>query len=192
MAARAAILLGAARVISIDRFDYRLEMTTKHIGSETINYERDDVDAELLERSGGRGPDVCIEAVGMEAHGPAPDHLSDKIKQQLRVETDRPHAVRQAIYNCRKGGTVFVLGVFAGVVDKFPLGAAMNKGLTIRSAQQHGQRYIPMLLDRMARGDLVTEHLATHELPLQEGPRGYEMFKDKLDGCVRSVFLPNG
>ncbi|MEU7399572.1 glutathione-dependent formaldehyde dehydrogenase, partial [Streptomyces albogriseolus] len=93
-------------------------------------------------------------------------------------------------YNCRKGGSVFVLGVFAGLVDKFPLGAVMNKGLTLRGAQQHGQRYIPMLLERMARGELVTEHLATHTMSLDEAPRGYEMFKKKIDGCVRAVFQP--
>jgi threonine dehydrogenase-like Zn-dependent dehydrogenase len=191
MAARAAMLLGAERVIVIDRFDYRLRMTEQHVGAETLNYEQTDVGGELLERTGGRGPDVCIEAVGMEAHSPGPQYLYDQVKQQLRLETDRPIAVREAIYNCRKGGSVFVLGVFAGLVDKFPLGALMNKGLTLRSAQQHGQRYIPMLLERMERGELVTEHLATHTLPLDQGPDGYRMFKEKLDGCVRSVFLPN-
>jgi threonine dehydrogenase-like Zn-dependent dehydrogenase len=190
MAARAAILLGAERVISIDRYDYRLEMTERYIGAETINYERTDVGAELLERTGGRGPDVCIEAVGMEAHSTGPQFLYDQIKQQLRLENDRPIAVREAIHACRKGGTVFILGVFSGLVDKFPLGAVMNKGLTIRSAQQHGQRYIPMLLERMERGELVTEHLATHVMSLDDGPRGYRMFKEKLDGCVRTVFQP--
>jgi threonine dehydrogenase-like Zn-dependent dehydrogenase len=190
MAARAAILLGAERVISIDRYDYRLEMTERYVGAETINYERTDVGAELLERTGGRGPDVCIEAVGMEAHSTGPQYLYDQIKQQLRLESDRPIAVREAIHACRKGGTVFILGVFSGLVDKFPLGAVMNKGLTIRSAQQHGQRYIPMLLERMDRGELVTEHLATHTMSLDDGPRGYRMFKEKLDGCVRTVFQP--
>jgi threonine dehydrogenase-like Zn-dependent dehydrogenase len=192
MAARAAMLLGAEQVICIDRYDYRLAAVSRHIGAETLNYEQTDVQAELLERSGGRGPDVCIEAVGMEAHGPGPAHAYDQVKQQLRLQTDRPHAVREAIYACRKAGTVFVLGVFAGVVDKFPLGAVMNKGLTLRSAQMHGQRYIPMLLERMARGELVTEHLATHTMPLTDGPKGYEMFKNKEDGNIRSVFLPNG
>jgi threonine dehydrogenase-like Zn-dependent dehydrogenase len=205
LAARASMLLGAERVIVIDRYDYRLRMTEQHIGAETLNYEQTDIGTELLERTGGRGPDVCIEAVGLEAHSPvgwhlgqtskaafaSPQYLYDQVKQQLRLESDRPVAVRQAIYNCRKGGSVFVLGVFAGLVDKFPLGALMNKGLTLRGAQQHGQRYIPMLLERMERGELVTEHLATHTMPLDQGPRGYRMFKEKLDGCVRSVFLPN-
>ncbi|WBQ08362.1 zinc-dependent alcohol dehydrogenase [Kribbella sp. CA-293567] len=192
MAARAAMLLGAEQVIIIDRFDYRLQSARRQIGCETLNYEQTDVTADLKERSGGRGPDVCIEAVGMEAHSPGLSFGYDQVKQQLRLQTDRPTAVRQAIYNCRKGGTVFVLGVFAGFVDKFPLGAMMNKGLTVRGAQMHGQRYIPMLLERMARGELVTEHLATHTMPLTDGPKGYQMFKDKTDGNIRSVFLPAG
>jgi threonine dehydrogenase-like Zn-dependent dehydrogenase len=192
MAARAAMLLGAEQVIAIDRYDYRLQSTEQHIGCETLNYEKTDIAAELRERTGGRGPDVCIEAVGMEAHSGGPDHVYDQVKHQLRLQTDRPTAVRQAIYNCRKGGTVFILGVFAGFVDKFPLGAMMNKGLTVRAAQQHGQRYIPMLLERMARGELVTEHLATHTMPLSQGPEGYVMFKEKKDGNIRSVFIPGG
>jgi threonine dehydrogenase-like Zn-dependent dehydrogenase len=190
MAARSAMLLGAERVIAIDRFPYRLEMTERHVGCEVLNYEQTDVDAELRERTGGRGPDVCIEAVGLEAHTPGPQYRLEQAKQQLRLETDRPHAVRQAILSCRKGGSVFVLGVFSALVDKFPLGALMNKGLTLRAAQQHGERYIPMLLERMARGELKTAHLATHPMPLDEGPRGYDLFKNKKDGCVRSVFQP--
>ncbi|MFI5914444.1 zinc-dependent alcohol dehydrogenase [Dactylosporangium sp. NPDC051541] len=190
MAARAAMLLGAERVIVIDRYGYRLDMTREHVGAETLDYTATDVSAELLERTGGRGPDVCIEAVGMEAHASGPQHAYDMVKQQLRLQSDRPAAVRSAIYNCRKGGSVFVLGVFAGLIDKFPLGALMNKGLTLRGAQMHGQRYIPMLLDRMAKDELVTEHLATHTMPLEEGQAGYDMFKDKVDGCVRTVFTP--
>jgi threonine dehydrogenase-like Zn-dependent dehydrogenase len=192
LAAQAALLLGAERVIAIDRFDYRLRMTEQHVGAETINYEQTDVGAELRERTGGRGPDVCIEAVGMEAHSSGPQFLYDQVKQQLRMENDRPTAVREAIHACRKGGSVFILGVFAGFVDKFPLGAVMNKGLTIRSAQQHGQRYIPMLLERMQRGELKTEHLATHRMALDEAPQGYAMFKGKTDDCVRAVFQPDG
>jgi threonine dehydrogenase-like Zn-dependent dehydrogenase len=190
-AAHSAMLLGAERVIVIDRFDYRLEMAQRELGVEVLNYERTDVDAELRERSGGRGPDVCIEAVGLEAHSPGPQFRYEQLKQQLRVlETDRPHAVRQAIIACRKDGSVFVLGAFIGLMDKFPMGALMNKGLTMRSAQQHGERYIPMLLERMARGELKTAHLMTHLLPLDEGARGYDLFKNKKDGCVRAVFQP--
>jgi threonine dehydrogenase-like Zn-dependent dehydrogenase len=192
MAARAAMLLGAERVIVIDRFPERLAMTEKFIGAETIDYTSTDVGAELRERTGGQGPDVCIEAVGMEAHSDGPGFWYDQVKQQLRLQSDRPTALRHAIYHCRKGGTVFALGVYGGVVDKFPLGALMNKGLTLRSAQQHGQNYIPMLLERMAKGELSARHLLTHPMPLSEGPRGYQMFKDKEDGCVRAVFRPEG
>jgi threonine dehydrogenase-like Zn-dependent dehydrogenase len=191
MAAAAALAKGADRVIVIDRLENRLQQTREHIGAETLNYEQTNISAELRERSGGRGPDVCIEAVGMEAHSPGPAHLYDQAKQQLRLQTDRPTAVRQAIHNCRKGGTVFVLGVYAAFADKFPLGAMMNKGLTIRGAQMHGHRYIPAILDRMGAGQLSTAHLATHVMSLEEAPEGYRLFKDKTDGCVRAVFQPN-
>lgn len=192
MAAAAAQLMGAERVIVIDRLDNRLKQVQQHIGAETLNYEQTSIAAELRELTGGRGPDVCIEAVGMEAHSPGPAYLYDQVKQQLRLQTDRPTAVREAIHACRKGGTVFTLGVFAGFVDKFPLGAVMNKALTLRGAQQHGHRYIPQILEHMNRGELTTEHLATHVMPLNQGPRGYEMFKNKEDGCVRAVFQPGG
>ncbi|MFE9749894.1 zinc-dependent alcohol dehydrogenase [Saccharothrix saharensis] len=190
MAARSAQLLGAERVVVVDRFDYRLRQAESVFGLETLNYEHVDIGAALREMTGGRGPDVCIEAVGCEAHSYGPQYAYDQVKSKLKLETDRPIAVREAIHACRKGGTVFVLGVFSGVVDKFPLGAVMNKGLTLRGAQQHGQRYIPMLLDRMASGELTTTHLATHVLPLEEGARGYRLFKDKEDDCVRAVFRP--
>jgi threonine dehydrogenase-like Zn-dependent dehydrogenase len=192
MAARAAQILGAERVIVIDRLPDRLAMAERYMDTETIDYSTTDMQAELWERTGGRGPDVCIEAVGMEAtDGPDGQYGSSKVKQQLRMQQDRPAAVREAINACRKGGSVFVLGVFGGMVDKFPLGALMNKGLTFAGAQQHGHRYIPMLLKRMASGELTTRHLATHEMPLDEAPRGYEMFKHKRDGCVRVAFRPH-
>ena len=190
MAARGAMLLGAEKVFVIDRLPERLAQVHDHIGAETLDYERQNVVQELREHTGGRGPDVCIEAVGMEAHSSGPMFAYDQVKQQLRLQSDRPTAVREAIYNCRKGGSVFVLGVFGGVVDKFPLGAVMNKGLTLRGAQQHGHRYIPMLLDRIAAGELSTAHLATHRMSLDDGAEGYEMFKKKSDGCVRAVFSP--
>lgn len=182
------MLLGAERVIVIDRIPERLRQAREYMGVETLDYTGTDVGAELRERTGGRGPDVCIEAVGMEAHSPGPEYAYDQIKQQLRLQSDRPTALREAIFACRKGGSVYCLGVFAGVVDKFPLGAMMNKGLVFRGAQQHGQRYIPGLLDRIAAGELPTRHLATHPMTLDEGPKGYEMFKQKQDGCVRPVF----
>jgi threonine dehydrogenase-like Zn-dependent dehydrogenase len=190
MAARASLLLGAEKVIVIDRFANRLEQVRNVIGAETLDYSQSDVMAELRELTGGRGPDVAIEAVGMEAHGTHPDYVYDKVKTSLKLQTDRPTAVREAIMAARKGGSVFVLGVFGGFVDKFPLGAVMNKGLTLRSAQQHGHRYIPMLLERIAAGDISTGHLATHVMPLADAPRGYEMFKTKEDNCVRAVFHP--
>jgi threonine dehydrogenase-like Zn-dependent dehydrogenase len=190
MAARAAMLLGAERVLVIDRLPERLQQVRDHVGAETLDYSAEDVLPALKELTGGRGPDVCIEAVGMEAHSYGIDYAYDQVKHQLRLQTDRPTAVRQAIQACGKGGSVFVLGVFGGAVDKFPLGAVINKGLTVRAAQQHGQRYIPMLLERMSAGELLTEHLATHVMPLEEGARGYAMFKDKTDGCVRAVFTP--
>jgi threonine dehydrogenase-like Zn-dependent dehydrogenase len=192
MAARAAMLLGAEQVVVIDRIPERLEQARRYVHAETVDYSTTDVVAELRERTGGRGPDVCIEAVGMEAHSPGPQGVYDQVKQQLRLQSDRPVAVREAIRACRKGGSVFVLGVFAGIVDKFPLGAVMNKGLTIRGAQQHGQRFVPRILGHMARDELVTDHLATHVMPLTDAPRGYRMFKEKEDGCVRAVFLPHG
>ncbi len=192
MAARISSLVGAEQVVVIDRLPERLEQARTHAGADTIDYSSTDVAAELRERTGGRGPDVCIEAVGMEAHSPGPQGVYDQVKQQLRLQTDRPSAVREAIMACRKGGSVFTLGVFAGPVDKFPLGAVMNKGLTLRGAQVHGPRYIPRLLEWMESGELVTEHLATHVMPLEEAPRGYELFKEKEDGCVRAVFRPHG
>ncbi|MGL5930543.1 MAG: zinc-dependent alcohol dehydrogenase [Dermatophilaceae bacterium] len=192
MAARAAQLLGAERVVVIDRIPERLEQAERVIGAETLDYSATSVPAELRELTGGRGPDVCIEAVGMEAHSTGPAYLYDQVKQQLRMQTDRPTAVREAVLSCRKGGSVFVLGVFGGIVDKFPLGAVMNKGLTVRGAQMHGQRYIPRILERMARGEIVTRHLATHLLSLEDGPSGYRAFKEKTDGCIRAVFLPHG
>jgi threonine dehydrogenase-like Zn-dependent dehydrogenase len=190
MAANSAFIKGAERVIAMDRFDYRLDMMSREIGAEVLDYEKVDIDAALKEMTGGRGPDVCIEAVGLESHAPGPQYRYEQLKQQLRIETDRPHTLRQAIMACRKGGRVFVLGVFAGMVDNFPMGAFMNKGLSMGSAQQHGERYIPTLLDLVARGDLKTKHLATHPLPLDEGPKGYDLFKNKKDNCVRAVFQP--
>jgi threonine dehydrogenase-like Zn-dependent dehydrogenase len=190
MAARGAQLLGAERVVVIDRLPERLAQARDVIGAEVIDYSAQDVGGELREMTGGRGPDVCIEAVGMEAHGGGVAGAYDQVKQQLRLQTDRPTAVREAVHNCRKGGSVFVLGVFAEVVDKFPLGAVVNKGLTVRGAQMHGHRYIPRILERMQAGEVTTEHLETHTVGLEDAPRGYEIFKDKEDGCVRSVVVP--
>ncbi|GHF54004.1 threonine dehydrogenase-like Zn-dependent dehydrogenase [Deinococcus metalli] len=190
MAQQSAFLLGAERVIAIDRFPERLKMAREHIGSETINYaETPDVLAILQEMTGGRGPDACIDAVGMEAHGTGPGYLYDKALQTLRLVTDRGQALRQAIMAVRKGGTLSILGVY-GVMDKFPVGVIMNKGLTVRTAQQHGQHYLPRLLEHAVKGELDPSYLATHRFSLEDGPRAYDMFKNKEDGIVRAVFTP--
>jgi threonine dehydrogenase-like Zn-dependent dehydrogenase len=191
MAQRSAYLLGAGRVIAIDRFPERLRMAHEHVGSETINYtEVESVTDTLKEMTGGRGPDACIDAVGMEAHGTGVGYAYDRAKQALRLQSDRGEALREAITACRKGGTLSILGVY-GLMDKFPIGSIMNKGLTVRSAQQHGQKYMHRLLDHAAKGELDPSFLATHRFSLEEAPRGYDMFKHKEDGCVRSVFVPN-
>jgi threonine dehydrogenase-like Zn-dependent dehydrogenase len=190
MAVRAAYLHGAERVIAIDRFPERLAIAAEIYGAETLNYDVVDILDVLKELTGGRGPDVCIEAVGMEAHGSGVHYAYDRAKQGLRLQTDRALALRQAVHACRKGGTVSVLGVFVGFIDKFPMGAVMNKGLTLRSGQQHGQRFIPMILDRMAKGEIDASPLLTHPMSLDDGPLGYELFKYKEDGCVRAVFHP--
>lgn len=190
MAMQSARLLGAERIIAIDRFPERLRLAREQVGAETINYtEVESVLERLKEMTGGRGPDACIDAVGMEAHGVGMSYAYDRIKQTLRLETDRGDALREAIMACRKGGTLVILGVYM-VMDKFPIGAIMNKGLTVRTAQQNGQKYLPLLLDLAASGELDPSFLATHHFSLEEAPRGYEMFKQKQDGCVRAVFTP--
>jgi threonine dehydrogenase-like Zn-dependent dehydrogenase len=190
MAQRSAYLMGAERVIAIDRFPERLSMARTYVGSETINYaEVDSVLEALKEMTGGRGPDACIDAVGMEAHGTGIQYAYDRVKQVLHLETDRGEALREAIMACRKGGTLSILGVY-GLMDKFPLGVIMNKGLTVRSAQQHGQKYVPHLLNLVAEGQLDPSFLATHHFSLEDAPRGYDMFKHKQDGIVRAVFTP--
>ncbi|HEY0792044.1 MAG TPA: zinc-dependent alcohol dehydrogenase [Chthoniobacterales bacterium] len=190
MAQQSAFLLGAERVIAMDRLPERLTMARDHVGSETIDYSQvDNVPAVLKEMTGGRGPDACIDAVGMEAHGTGLQYAYDRTKQVLRMHTDRGQALREAIVACRKGGTLSILGVY-GVMDKFPIGVIMNKGMTVRTAQQHGQAYLPRLLAHAAKGELNPSYLATHRFSLEDGPRGYDVFKHKKDGCVRAVFAP--
>ncbi|MBF6435403.1 zinc-dependent alcohol dehydrogenase [Nocardia cyriacigeorgica] len=190
MAAHTARLLGAERVIVIDRFPNRLELARSRAGAETIDYTTVDSVAEALrETTGGRGPDACIDAVGMEGHGTGLQQLYDKAKQLLRLETDRATSLRQAIVACRKAGVVSVLGVY-GLTDKFPMGVITNKGLTIRSAQQRGQAYMPRMFDYIEPGDLDPSYLITHDLPLNEAVRGYDLFKNSKQECVRAVFRP--
>jgi len=190
MAQRSAMLMGAGRVIGIDRLAERLAMAREKVGSETIDYSAtDSVLEELREMTGGRGPDKCIEAVGMEAHGTGPQYAYDRVKQALHLHTDRGSALREAAMACRKAGTLSIVGVY-GVIDKFPLGVIMNKGLRIRTAQQPGQRYMPAMLEHLQKGELDPSFLATHTMPLEQAPRGYEMFKEKQDKCMRAVFAP--
>jgi threonine dehydrogenase-like Zn-dependent dehydrogenase len=189
MAIQSAYLLGAEKVIAIDLLPERLAMAREKAGAITLDFAKDDVLAALHELTGGRGPDSCIDAVGMEARSHGIDYAYDRVKQILHVSTDRGQALRQAILACRKAGTLSILGVY-GMFDKFPLGVLMNKGITVRTAQQHGQKYVPRLLEHAAKGELDASYLATHHFPLEEAPRGYEMFKKKKDGCVRAVFHP--
>ncbi|MFL5671544.1 MAG: zinc-dependent alcohol dehydrogenase [Chloroflexota bacterium] len=182
-----AFLLGAERVIAIDRFDYRLALARDKVGAETIDYEQQDVSETLKEMTGGRGPDACIDAVGMEAHSPRMDYAYDRVKQAVRLETDRPNALREAITNCRNGGVVSVIGVYGGFVDKFPMGSVMNRSLTIRAGQCHVHRYMQPLLERIQKGEIDPSFVITHRLSLEEAPMGYELFKNKLDGCEKVV-----
>jgi threonine dehydrogenase-like Zn-dependent dehydrogenase len=191
MAARSAMLMGAERVIAIDRLPERLAMAREHVGCEVIDYSAkgESVMETLREMTGGRGPDACIEAVGMEAHGTGPQYAYDRVKQALHLHSDRGSALREAMMAVRKGGTLAIIGVY-GVMDKFPLGMLMNKGITIRTAQQHGQAYMPRMLGHVQAGELNPSFLITHRMSLEEAPRGYELFKEKKDGCVRAVFAP--
>jgi len=186
-----AFLLGAEKVIAIDRFPYRLEMARAHSGAEIINYENTDVNDALKEMTGGRGPDSCIEAVGMEAHHGAPlIQAYDRVKQAARLETERPHALRQAITCCRSGGTVSVMGVFGGFLDKFPMGAVMNRWLTIKSGQCHVHRYMKPLLEHIEAGRIDPTFIITHRLDLDDAPSGYQTFKNKEDDCMKVVLSP--
>ena len=181
-------LLGAERVIAIDRFPYRLQMAREKAGAtDIINYEQTSVREALMELTAGRGPDACIDAVGMEAHGHSAVYAYDRAKQALMLETDRPLALREAIMSCRNGGIVSVIGVYGGLIDKFPMGSVMNRSLTIRAGQCHVQRYLKPLLERIVRGEIDPSFVITHRLALEEAPRGYDMFLHKEDACEKVV-----
>jgi len=184
-------VLGAERVIAIDKEGYRLDLAAAQ-GYTTVNFDEvDDVRSVLLELTGGRGPDKCIDAVGLEAtNGAAHVHLYDRVKQAVRSETDRPHALRQAILSCRSGGIVSVIGVYGGFIDKFPAGAWMNRSITLRTGQCHVQRYTRPLLQRIERGEIDPTRVITHRMPLTEAPRGYEIFKKKEENCEKVVLKP--
>jgi len=189
-AIKSAFMLGAGRVIAIDRIPERLRKAREQCGAETIDYSRTSVLAALKEMTGGRGPDSCMDAVGMEAHGHGLVYAYDKFKQTLRMQTERPTALREAIIACRAGGTVSVPGVYGGFADKIPVGAFMNKGLTFKTGQTHMQRYMRPLLERVQKGEIDPSFVITHRLPLDEAPRGYKMFRDKQDECIKVVLKP--
>jgi threonine dehydrogenase-like Zn-dependent dehydrogenase len=186
-----AFMLGAERVIAIDRFEYRLQMAREKGGAETLNYENVDVLAALREMTGGRGPDHCIDAVGLEAHSASPMYAYDRAKQMMMLETERPIALRQAIMACRSGGTIAVLGVYGGFVDKFPMGTVMNRALTIKAAQAPVQRYMRPLLDRIQSREIDPRFVITHEMKLDEAPHGYKIFNEKVDSCEKIVLKPH-
>ena len=188
---KSAYLLGAERVIAIDSVPERLELARTQAGAEVINHreQRDFID-QIKDMTGGRGPDATIDAVGMEAHGMGLDGFYDRIAQSVRLQTDRPTALRYAIQACRKGGTVSIPGVYGGIVDKFTMGAAFGKGLTMKMGQTHVQRYLRPLLERIDGGDIDPSYIITHRLKLDEAAQGYETFKHKRENCVKVVLTP--
>jgi threonine dehydrogenase-like Zn-dependent dehydrogenase len=189
-AIKSAYMLGAERVIAIDRFPYRLRWARDRAGAETINYEECDVHETLKEMTGGRGPDHCIDAVGMEGHMPGIAGAYDKVKTIMMLETDRPVALRQAILACQSGGTVSVAGVYGGFIDKFPMGAIVNRSLTIRSGQCHVHRYMKPLLNRIERGEIDPSFVISHRVSLAEAPEMYSTFSNKEDECMKVVMKP--
>ncbi len=185
-----AFLLGAERVIAIDRFEERLRKAREDCKAETLNYDVVDPAEALQEMTGGRGPDACIDAVGMEAHGHGFFGTYDRVKKALHMATDRPTALREAILACRNGGTVSVPGVYGGLLDKVPMGAVVNRALTIKSGQTHVQRYLRPLLQLIEEGRIDPSFVVSHRLALDEAPQGYAMFRDKQDECIKVVLKP--
>jgi threonine dehydrogenase-like Zn-dependent dehydrogenase len=188
-AIQSALVMGAAQVIAIDHYPRRLELA-KQLGAKVLNYRNTHVYDALVEMTGGIGPDAVIDAVGMESHGFAIDNIYDYAKQIVQLETDRPHVLREAIYACRKGGRVSVPGVYGGIIDKFPVGAFMQKGLTLRTGQTHVQRYLPMLLDMIRKGKIDTTFLISHRLPLEQGAEGYRKFAHEQNETTKVVLKP--
>jgi threonine dehydrogenase-like Zn-dependent dehydrogenase len=181
-------LLGADRVIAIDRLPYRLSLAKEKAGAtDVINYEETDVAEALSELTGGRGPDACIDAVGLEASSHSASYAFDRAKQMMMLETDRPIALREAIRACRNGGTVSVVGVYGGFIDKFPMGAVLNRGLTLRAGQVHVQRYTRALLARIEKGEIDPSLVITHHMRLEDAAEAYEMFLEKRDNCEKVV-----
>jgi threonine dehydrogenase-like Zn-dependent dehydrogenase len=189
-AMKSAQLLGAERIIGIDRFPYRLEMARRECDAQTIDYEDVDTHEALMEMTGGRGPDACIDAVGMESHAPGMVGAYDRIKQAMMLESDRPHALREAITACRNGGTLSIAGVYGGFVDKIPMGSLMNRSLTVKTGQTHVHRYLKPLLERVEKGEIDPSFVISHRLKLDEAPHGYQMFCEKQDNCTKIVLRP--
>ncbi len=185
-----AYLLGASKVVAIDRVPYRLELAQK-IGATPLNFEEAPVLATLQDITAGRGPDYCIDAAGMEARsGTALVDAYDRAKQAVRLETERPHALREAAMSCRNGGTISIVGVYGGMMDKFPIGAVMNRSLTVKTGQCHVQRYMRPLLERIRRGDIDPTLIVSHHPSLDEAPHGYDIFKHKQDRCTKVILKP--
>lgn len=181
-------MFGAERVIAIDRFPYRLEMAMQKAGAtDAINYDDEDLYDRIADLTGGRGPDACIDAVGMEAHGHGTQYAYDRAKQIARIQLDRPVALRDAILTCANGGVVVVVGVYGGYIDKFPMGSVMNRSLTIKTGQCHVQRYMRPLLDRIQRGEIDPTFIVTHRMQLGEAPEAYDLFLNKQDECMKVV-----
>lgn len=189
-AIRSAYMLGAARVIALDHVPLRLEMARKG-GAEALDFTGLDVVEKLKELTGGRGPDSCIDSVGMEAHGKSIDALYDRAKEAVWLESDRPHALRQAIQACRKGGTVSIPGVYGGLIDKFPIGSAFAKGLTFKMGQTHVPRYLKTLLERIQSGAIDPSFLITHRLGIDAAAEGYRTFRYHPDECIKVVLNPS-
>ncbi len=183
-------MLGAERVIAIDHVSERLRMAQEQGHAEVINYEGLDIVEVLKQMTGGIGPDACIDAVGMEAHGTTLGAINDNIKQKMRLSTDRPHVLREAIQACRKGGTVSFAGDYTGLLDKVPFGSAFAKALTIKTGQTHVHKYLRPLLNRIREGQIDPSFVITHRFDLDEAPHGYDIFKHKQDNCVKVVLKP--
>jgi len=190
-AVQSAFALGAHRVIAVDHYPHRLDLA-KSMGAEVINFEEVDVREALVEMTGGIGPDACIDAVGMESHGVTADSVLDKVKAAVKLVTDETHGLRQVIIACRKGGKISIPGVYGGVTDKFPIGALMEKGLSVKSGQTHVQKYMPRLLKLILEGKLDTTFLISHRMSLEEAPTGYKMFKERQNEVTKVVLKPHG
>ena len=190
MAIRSAVLLGAKQVIAIDNVPERLSMARAG-GATTLNFDEDSIVERLNELTRGKGPEKCIDAVGMEAHATATlDSMYDRAKQAVMLETDRPHVLREMMYVCRPAGVLSVPGVYGGLLDKIPFGMAMNKGLTIRIGQTHVNRWTDDLLRRIEQGQIDPSFVITHRIGLEQGPEMYKTFRDKLDSCIKVVIRP--